>query len=220
MIVVVNKMDNTTPTAWSADRCHYIEGAIRSLLCEEMQFNPQHVRVVPLSGLTGQNIVALEEDCALKSWYTGPTLLQAIDSFVVPPRGVDRPLRAVVHEVVSADLNRGRYELEVSVLQGKLASDHTVGFYDLASVVPQGPPGGTVAPTVASAVAPTLSVISGIKSGAADSAPVVVKSVKYQVGTAVVTSSIGGVAAGASGGYKSVTVLTAGERGTVSLSSK
>ena len=215
MIVVINKMDNTTPTAWSADRCHYIEGAIRTLLCEEMQFNPQYVRIVPLSGLTGQNIVALDEDCPLKSWYSGPTLLQAIDSFVVPPRGVDRPLRAVVHEVVSADLNRGRYELEVSVLQGKLASDHTLGFYDLASI-PQTPPGGPmVAPPVVAAVA-----VSGVKSGAAD-APTVVKTAKYQVGSALVTSSIGSAsAAGAKEGYKSVDVLKAGERGTITVTSK
>ena len=212
---MINKMDNTTPTAWSADRCHYIEGAIRTLLCEEMQFNPQYVRIVPLSGLTGQNIVALDEDCPLKSWYSGPTLLQAIDSFVVPPRGVDRPLRAVVHEVVSADLNRGRYELEVSVLQGKLASDHTLGFYDLASI-PQTPPGGPmVAPPVVAAVA-----VSGVKSGAAD-APTVVKTAKYQVGSALVTSSIGSAsAAGAKEGYKSVDVLKAGERGTITVTSK
>ncbi len=214
-------MDNTTPTAWSADRCHYIEGAIRTLLCEEMQFNPQHVRIVPLSGLTGQNIVALDEDCPLKSWYYGPTLLQAIDSFVVPPRGVDRPLRAVVHEIVSADLNRGRYELEVSVLQGKLASDHTLGFYDLSSI-PQSPPGGPlVAPPVVAAPIAATAGMSGVKSGAAEAPPVVLKSAKYQVGSALVTSSIGGAsAAGAKEGYKSVSVLKAGERGTVTVSSK
>lgn len=219
MIVVINKMDNTTPTAWSADRCHYIESAIRSLLCDEMQFNPQYVRIVPLSGLTGQNIVALEEDCPLKSWYTGPTLLQAIDSFVVPPRGIDRPLRAVVHEVVAADLNRGRYELEVSVLQGKLTSDRTVGFYDLATV-PHSPSGGAagVSPVVAVPVAAPVAV-SGVKSGAAD-APPALKIAKYQVGSALVTSSIGGAAADAKEAYKSVTVLKAGERGTITVSSK
>ena len=215
--MVINKMDNTTPTAWSGDRCHYIEGAIRTLLCEEMQFNPQYVRIVPLSGLTGQNIVALDEDCPLKSWYAGPTLLQAIDSFVVPPRGVDRPLRAVVHEVVSADLNRGRYELEVSVLQGKLASDHTLGFYDLASI-PQTPPGGPMVATPAVAAPVVAAAVSGVKSGAADASPVV-KTAKYQVGSALVTSSIGG-AAGAKEGYKSVDVLKAGGRGTITVTNK
>lgn len=202
VIVVVNKMDSTTPAAWSESRCHVIEAAIRALLCEEMHFNPQYVRIVPLSGLTGQNIVALDEDCALKSWYSGPTLLQAIDSFVVPPRGVDRPLRAVVHEVVAADTNRGKYELEVSVLQGKLSTDRTVGFYDLACV-PQSP----LSTAFSAPIVP-----------AADSAA---KPSKYQVGTTTVTSSISGAAGNAaSEGYKSATVLKAGERGTISLSSK
>lgn len=219
VIVVINKMDNTTPTAWSADRCHVIESAIRTLLCDEMQFHSQHVRIVPLSGLTGQNIVALDEDCPLKSWYTGPTLLQAIDSFIVPTRGVDRPLRAVVHEVVSADLNRGRYELEVSVLQGKLASEHTLGFFDLATVPLNPGPLATHSPMLAS-VTSAASAVSGVKSGTSDT-PVVVKSTKYQVGTGVVTSSIGGVTAmGANDTYKSVTLLKAGERGTITVTSK
>lgn len=213
VIVVVNKMDSTSPTAWSESRCLFIEGAIRGLLCDEMHFNPQNVRVVPLSGLTGQNIVALDEDCALKSWYSGPTLLQAIDSFVVPPRGVDRPLRAVVHEVVAADTSRGRYELEVSVLQGKLCTDRTVGFYDLASV-PQSPLSTAFS---APGIAPAATVKGeGLLAPASATKPS-----KYQVGTMTVTSSCNAAtSSAASEGYKTVTLLRAGERGTISVSSK
>ena len=181
-----------------------------------MRFHPQHVRVVPLSGLTGQNITALEEDCALKSWYSGPTLLEAIDTFLVPPRGVDRPLRAVVHEVVAADLSRGRYELEVSVLQGKLSSERTLGFHDLSSLHVIKPSacgaGGDARATgaVASAAAAASGAATTSSSG---------DTVKYHVGTALVTSSTAAPAT-ASEGYKVVSVLNAGQRGTISISNK
>lgn len=132
IIVVVNKMDSTSPLPWSESRFQSIEHTMRSLLCTEMGFNDRLVRVVPLSGLAGQNITTVDDTCALKSWYSGPTLLQMIDTFLLPMRGWQKPLRAVVHEVVSSDSARGRVELEVSVLQGRLRCDRTIGFYDTA----------------------------------------------------------------------------------------
>lgn len=218
-------MDCTVPTAWSEGRCNYIEAQIRSLLCDEMHFNDKYVRVVPLSGLTGQNIVALDEDCALKSWYKGPTLLEAIDSFVVPVRAYQKSLRAVVHEVMSVDVNRGRCELEVSVLQGKLSSGRTVAFYDTAGT---GGAHGIHTETVV-VHTPGAAAASGVKAGALDatatpSAPTTTG--KYTVAQCQVVSSCAaalpaaGSAEGADTAVRDGLVLKAGERGTIVLTNK
>ena len=57
IIVVVNKMDTVTPP-WDHSRYSQIECELRCLL-EELQFRPKAIRFVPLSGLTGENLVSL-----------------------------------------------------------------------------------------------------------------------------------------------------------------
>lgn len=57
LIVVVNKMDTLTP-AWSEDRYQQIKAEVGALL-EELQFPPRGIRFIPLSGLTGENVVTL-----------------------------------------------------------------------------------------------------------------------------------------------------------------
>jgi elongation factor 1 alpha-like protein len=37
-----------------------------------------------------------EQEAALREWYSGPSLLEMINSFKEPPRIFDRPLRASV----------------------------------------------------------------------------------------------------------------------------
>ncbi|MDC0510807.1 GTP-binding protein [bacterium] len=49
---------------------------------------PKRVTFVPCSGLSGENLAARAPDGKLASWYTGPTLLEALDSLAV--RGVRR----------------------------------------------------------------------------------------------------------------------------------
>ncbi len=49
---------------------------------------------VPCSGLTGENLVAGGSGPpALAAWYSGPTLIQAIDTFKIPERPVEKPFR-------------------------------------------------------------------------------------------------------------------------------
>lgn len=213
-------MDCTVPSAWSESRCYFIEAQIRSLLCDEMHFNEKYVRVIPLSGLTGQNIVALDEDCALKAWYKGPTLLQAIDSFVVPVRAYQKSLRAVVHEVVSVDAHKGRCEVEISVLQGKLTSGRTVAFYDSAGT--GGAHSDAISPTASGAVA-----VSGLKSPSQDAAVqpghAASSGGKYTVAHCQVLSSSAAPAATdgtSTAASTELVVLKAGQRGTISLTNK
>ena len=57
IIVVVNKMDNLT-VPWSHERFVRIKTEVQHLL-EELQFSSKVIRFVPLSGLTGENLVTL-----------------------------------------------------------------------------------------------------------------------------------------------------------------
>lgn len=202
IIVVVNKMDNTTPAPWSQDRYDQIEGTMRALLCSEMGYPDRLVRFVPLSGLSGDNIVSVGDACPLKEWYKGPTLQQAIDSFLVPPRGGQKALRAVVREVVATDAAHGRIELEVSVLQGRLAQDRTVGFYSNTAGAATGKEAGTKEG-------------EGLDAVAAPSPHVVAK---YVVMKCAILSSSAELSAAGTGAAP--TVLQAGERGRIVLSNK
>ncbi len=57
-------------------------------------FREADLTFVPCSGLTGENLVAGGSGPpALAAWYSGPTLVQAIDTFKIPERPVEKPFR-------------------------------------------------------------------------------------------------------------------------------
>lgn len=131
VIVVVNKMDTIQP-AWDPVRFSRIESEIGALLAE-LQFPPRSVRFVPLSGLTGENLVALSETCALRAWYTGKTLLHMMNSVQPPTRRTRAPLRAVITSVLSAHGSVAKgCDVAVSVLQGTLRVGRGVGLASAA----------------------------------------------------------------------------------------
>ena len=59
-------------------------------------FDMKKVIFVPASGMKGDN---LNEKPESMPWYTGPTLLDALDTFEVPPKPVDKPLRLPLQDV-------------------------------------------------------------------------------------------------------------------------
>lgn len=62
----------------------------------------KQVRFVPASGLSGENVSKRTEGGTLSSWYDGPTLLEAIDSFQAAPKATDKPFRMCVADVTSS----------------------------------------------------------------------------------------------------------------------
>lgn len=93
--VAVNKLDMVN---WSQQRFTDISARLTAFL-KQAGFKEQDVFYVPVSGLTGQNLIAPPTEAELCSWYTGPTLLQCIDKFRPPERSVNRPVRFVVSDV-------------------------------------------------------------------------------------------------------------------------
>lgn len=124
VLVAVNKMDMAQPS-WSKERFDAVSQLVLALLME-LQFAPRAVRFVPVSGLAGENLVSLSDSCPLKTWYSGPTLLEAVHAFKEPPRQVTgRPFRAVISTVLTEQA-RG-CDVKVNVLQGRINEGRGVG---------------------------------------------------------------------------------------------
>uniref|UniRef100_A0A0M3HTA9 Tr-type G domain-containing protein n=2 Tax=Ascaris TaxID=6251 RepID=A0A0M3HTA9_ASCLU len=112
--VAVNKLDTVD---WSQARYDEVCGVLRNFLRKQAAFPVVHF--IPVSGLNGINlIVPPPDDHPLRGWYNGPTLLQFIDGVSAPTRGEDRPLRAVINDVLKTTPN----SVTVSV---KVEAGHT-----------------------------------------------------------------------------------------------
>ncbi|MBS7610832.1 translation elongation factor EF-1 subunit alpha [Candidatus Bathyarchaeota archaeon] len=94
MVVAINKMDDVTVN-WSQKRFEECKNGVIRLL-KTIGYNVEKIPIVPVSGWTGDNIVKLSEKMP---WYKGPTLLQSLDVFEVPPKPIDKPLRVPIQDV-------------------------------------------------------------------------------------------------------------------------
>ncbi|MCB2171257.1 translation elongation factor EF-1 subunit alpha [archaeon] len=94
MVVAINKMDDAS-VDWSETRYEEVKDGISRLL-KQVGYDPSKIHFVPTSGWTGDNLVNKSENMP---WYNGPTLIEALDDFQLPPKPTDKPLRIPVQEV-------------------------------------------------------------------------------------------------------------------------
>lgn len=119
LLVAINKLDVAEPP-WSQSRYEDIVGALGPFL-EQTGFKSERIRYVPVSGLTGENVKegGREGGGPLGGWYTGPSLLTAMDEFLPATKSLrearSKPLRMVVNDYVPAGKNIG---VSVRVLSG------------------------------------------------------------------------------------------------------
>ncbi|KAL7531917.1 hypothetical protein ACHAWF_003963 [Thalassiosira exigua] len=92
MIVAVNKMDDIN---FSERRYEDIKSEVANYL-KKVGFKPAKVQFVPISGIQGDG---LTEKSTNMPWYSGPTLLDALDKVTPPKRLVDKPLRIPIQDV-------------------------------------------------------------------------------------------------------------------------
>ena len=105
VIVLINKMDLV---AYSETVFNQIEKEYREFL-EKLGVRP--LRFIPIAAREGLNLV--EASASTLSWYTGPTLLRALDKLPTPSSESDGPLRFAVQDVYRFDERRivaGRIE--------------------------------------------------------------------------------------------------------------
>ncbi len=96
VIVAITKMDITDPP-WSKERFEKVVATLKKFM-RSLGYKVDQIPFVPVSGWTGDNII---EKSPNMPWYKGPTLVEALDSVVPPPKPIDKPLRIPIQEVYS-----------------------------------------------------------------------------------------------------------------------
>jgi len=94
IIVAVNKMDDPNVN-YSQDRFTEIKDEVGDYL-DSIGFNKDQISFVPISGWKGDNLIEKSENI---SWYTGPTLIEALDALKAPKRPIMKPLRIPIQGV-------------------------------------------------------------------------------------------------------------------------
>lgn len=77
LCVAVNKMDKEN---WSEARFHEIKNQLETfLVSDEVGFEADNIQFIPISGLSGNNVVKTEKIPEFE-WYEGPTLLNYLEN--------------------------------------------------------------------------------------------------------------------------------------------
>src|SRR5918999_1367624 len=96
LAVIVNKMDLVDRSRDVFDR---VAGEYQDFL-SNLQVTPSWF--IPVSGMTGENIV---DRAPQLPWYSGPTVLEALDAFTPEPAPLDAPFRMPVQGVYKFTAN-------------------------------------------------------------------------------------------------------------------
>jgi elongation factor 1-alpha len=94
LVVCINKMDDQT-VKYSEARFNEAKDDVSNLL-KTVGYNMTKIRVIPISGWTGENLAKPSENMP---WYKGPILFQALDEFTEPPKPIEKPLRVPIQDV-------------------------------------------------------------------------------------------------------------------------
>jgi len=92
LIIAINKMDQVN---YNQKRYEELQTELFSLL-KTVGYKKENLIFVPVSAFAGQNMTKSSD---LMKWFTGPTLLDALDLMKVPEKPVGLPLRIPVQDV-------------------------------------------------------------------------------------------------------------------------
>lgn len=95
LAVCVNKLDNVN---WSKDRYNEIVEKLKAFL-KSAGYKEADVKFVPCCGLSGENLIRKSTQADLTSWYSGPCLIEVIDSFKAPAKAITKPFRLAVADI-------------------------------------------------------------------------------------------------------------------------
>ena len=94
MVVAMNKMDDSSVN-YNQGRYDEIKNEL-TLYLKKVGYNVANIPFIPISGWVGDNMIAPSENMP---WYSGPTLLAALDALRPPKRPSDKPLRLPLQDV-------------------------------------------------------------------------------------------------------------------------
>ncbi len=91
ILININKMDAVN---YDKGRFLQVKGEVEKLLVS-VGYKPENIKFVPCSSYNGDNVTKKSTNMA---WYDGQTLLEIFDTFVLPPKLTDKPLRLPVQD--------------------------------------------------------------------------------------------------------------------------
>ena len=95
IIVAVNKMD-APDVNYSKERYEQIVSILKKFM-KTLGYKVDQIPFIPVSAWTGENLI---ERSPNMPWYNGPTLVEALDNYIQPPKKpVDKPLRIPIQNV-------------------------------------------------------------------------------------------------------------------------
>ena len=94
MIVAINKMDDTKPP-YDKARYETVKAEVDKL-AKSVGYKDDQIQYVPVSAFVGDNSA---KDKGKLDWWTGPTVLKAVDNFVAPEKPTGLPLRWPIQDV-------------------------------------------------------------------------------------------------------------------------
>ena len=92
VIVAINKMDAVN---YDQKKYNEVKEQVANLL-KTYRYDINKVPFIPISAYKGDNVVKKSTNM---SWYSGPTLVEALDTLEVPKKPTDKPLRIPVQDV-------------------------------------------------------------------------------------------------------------------------
>ena len=92
MIVALNKID---AVEYNQAKFNDMKQQVSKLL-SQVGYKVDDIPFIPTSGYKGDNVAKKSTNTP---WYTGPTILEAMDKLVPPEQSVDKPLRVPIQDV-------------------------------------------------------------------------------------------------------------------------
>jgi elongation factor 1-alpha len=92
LIIAINKMD---AVKYDQKRFDEVKKQLSDLI-KIVGFKPDETIFIPMSSFTGVNVSKHSPETP---WYTGPTLLEALDTLKEPEKPTDKPLRLPIQDV-------------------------------------------------------------------------------------------------------------------------
>jgi len=92
LIIGINKMDVAN---YDQKKFEEVKEAMTKLM-KSVGYKPEEVPIIPMSGYKGDNVMKKSENI---SWYSGPTLIEALDGLKPGNKMTDKPLRMPIQDV-------------------------------------------------------------------------------------------------------------------------
>ncbi len=92
VIAVLNKMDSV---GYDQAKFNAVKADLEKMM-KTVGYDTAKIKFIPTSAYVGDNVAKKSTNMA---WYTGPTLLEALDTLEMPQQPVDKPLRLPIQDV-------------------------------------------------------------------------------------------------------------------------